>query len=173
MSTRSYIFTETDKGYQGIYVHFDGYFEGVGTTLQASYTDQQAVNQLIKLGDLSSLGKQLAPCEAVKRYGFGAMFNQEYLALAPEEQARLREDYFSGQYTIAYHRDRDEELNITEYPNALALMNDLKQGYEMIANIYLFQNGKWFYFNRNSSKWCALEPRLKQITKQNEQEEIA
>lgn len=136
--------------------------------MQEYYTDQQAVNQLIELGDLSVLGNQLAPCEAVKRYGFEAVLNQDFLALPPEEQERLREDYFNGQYTIAYHRDRGEVLKMTEYPNVLALMNDLKQGFHMIAYVYLFQNGKWYYLNWYNYQWCQLAPKLKQIAKQEE-----
>ena len=168
MSTRSYVFTETDKGYQGVYVHFDGYFGGVGATLQASYTNQQVVNQLVQLGNLSSLGKQLTPCEAVKRYGCNAMLRQEYLALSPEEQSQLSEAYYSGQHTIAYHRDGAETLKIIEYPNAMALMNDLEQGCDRFTYVYLFQNGKWFYFNWNSHEWCQLAPKLNQIAKQEE-----
>lgn len=58
MSTRSYIGTRnTDGTVDHIYCHFDGYPEGVGAILIKHYTNPNRVNELMKLGDLSVLGK--------------------------------------------------------------------------------------------------------------------
>jgi hypothetical protein len=58
MSTRSNIgVRNTDGTIDYIYCHFDGYPEGVGATLIKYYTNTNRVNELMKLGDLSVLGK--------------------------------------------------------------------------------------------------------------------
>lgn len=57
MSTRSRIGMEMPDGkIKSIYCHWDGYPEGVGKTLENSYTDPKKVEELLDLGDISSLG---------------------------------------------------------------------------------------------------------------------
>jgi hypothetical protein len=56
MSTRSRIAIENQDGtVDSIYCHFDGYLEGVGKTLFNHY-DQEKLEKLLELGDISSLG---------------------------------------------------------------------------------------------------------------------
>lgn len=58
MSTRSRIGIELKSGkVLSIYCHFDGYLDGVGETLKKFYSKRSIVEQLIALGDISSLGK--------------------------------------------------------------------------------------------------------------------
>ena len=60
MATRSRIGVEqADGSIRSIYCHFDGYLDGVGQTLLDHYSDSDKLNQLLDLGDLSSLGPQL------------------------------------------------------------------------------------------------------------------
>jgi len=60
MSTRSYIVKEyADGTKRGIYCHWDGSPESVGAKLVAHYTDQNKLEELINLGDLSSLGTEI------------------------------------------------------------------------------------------------------------------
>ena len=60
MSTRSFIAHKVVDKYEGITCHFDGYVEGgVGETLRNHYTDIGKVSNLISLGDLSSIGKDI------------------------------------------------------------------------------------------------------------------
>lgn len=54
MSTRSFVGMMIGDKCRAVYVHFDGYLEGVGADLQA-YTTQVAVENLIAGGDRSSL----------------------------------------------------------------------------------------------------------------------
>lgn len=54
-------------GVRGIYCHNDGYPNGVGKLLQKCYTTVDAVNNLIDLGDLSSLGSTLSETVAYGR----------------------------------------------------------------------------------------------------------
>ena len=57
MSTRSRIGMEMPDGkIKSIYCHWDGYPSGVGRTLESSYTGPKKVEELLDLGDISSLG---------------------------------------------------------------------------------------------------------------------
>ena len=49
MGTRTAIFQEQPNGqYKGIYVHYDGYIEGVGAMLHHAYQDRAKVKRLIE-----------------------------------------------------------------------------------------------------------------------------
>lgn len=54
MGTRSYVGMMVGDKCRAVYIHFDGYLEGVGADLQA-YTTQAAVEELINQGDRSTL----------------------------------------------------------------------------------------------------------------------
>jgi hypothetical protein len=58
MGTRSTIAIQNVDGtVTGIYCHWDGYLSHNGRILQENYTTEEAVRELIALGDLSSLGE--------------------------------------------------------------------------------------------------------------------
>ena len=60
MATRSFIATKNfDDSITGIYCHSDGYPEWVGRILATHYTDSATIDELIKLGSISSLGNTL------------------------------------------------------------------------------------------------------------------
>jgi hypothetical protein len=57
MSTRSRIAIEKQNGtVKSIYCHFDGYLSNNGEKLQNHYSTKEQLEQLIELGDISSLG---------------------------------------------------------------------------------------------------------------------
>ena len=57
MSTRARIAIENqDETVDSIYCHFDGYIDSVGKTLFNHY-DQEKLERLLELGDISSLGE--------------------------------------------------------------------------------------------------------------------
>lgn len=63
MATRSTIAIERKDGSVAqIYCHWDGYLENNGHILFENYQDADKVEQLISLGDLSSLGADLDSC---------------------------------------------------------------------------------------------------------------
>ena len=75
MSTNSTIAIRNDDGtYRHIYCHWDGYLEGVGLTLLENYTTKEQVNELLDLGDCSTLGESLEDSEFYgrDRYESGA-----------------------------------------------------------------------------------------------------
>ena len=55
MGTRSFVGVMVGDKCRAVYVHWDGYLEGVGAELQ-DYTTQAEVEELIADGDMSSLG---------------------------------------------------------------------------------------------------------------------
>lgn len=61
MSTRSTIAKVQEDGQtiRSIYCHFDGYPEYVGKVLQEYYTHENKIDQLLALGDLSILDKEI------------------------------------------------------------------------------------------------------------------
>lgn len=68
MATRSTIALEYPNGLvKVIYCHWDGYLTGVGKTLVEHYADFDTADQLIQLGDLSSLASTLTHSEFYAR----------------------------------------------------------------------------------------------------------
>lgn len=62
MATRSSIgILEENGSIYAVYVHFDGYPEGVGATLLDHYQDPVKIRELIALGNMSCLGDAVHP----------------------------------------------------------------------------------------------------------------
>ena len=124
MATRSTIWIKKANGkYDGIYCHWDGYPDGVGTVLKEHFTDVEKVKALIELGAISQLWESI-DCPV------GHCFDSP----APN-------------CTIAYHRDRGEELEVWR---DMTISELFTEDYN-----YIFNNGKWKYFkwdNRKSLK---------------------
>lgn len=60
MATRSTIALEYNDGtVKSIYCHYDGYLDGVGSTLLEHYTDPAKVDQLMQHGSMSTLGAEI------------------------------------------------------------------------------------------------------------------
>ena len=103
MSTRSRIAIEKQDGtVTSIYCHFDGYISGNGEILQNHFQDREKVEQLMALGDISSLESDIDE-------------------------------------TIAYHRDRGEDLNQHQHKDVEGFFVDNIHPYG-----YLFtKDNKW------------------------------
>lgn len=118
MATRSTISIENLSGkIRSIYCHWDGYPEHNGRILKEFYNDEEKVNALIDLGDLSSLDKRISPTEDEDH-----SFNN-----------------LAEGVTVAYHRDRGEELNISEFNS----FEEWRKGRNFQEYNYIFRNGKW------------------------------
>ena len=69
MSTRCQISALLPDGRSGcIYVHGDGYPEGVGKILADHYTDPDKIAQLIALGDCLSINPSIGRCSPFSAY---------------------------------------------------------------------------------------------------------
>ena len=70
MATRSFIGKlNKDDSITGIYCHWDGYPEHAGRILIDNYLTEQQVDQLLALGDLSSIAPTLVECESYSSRG--------------------------------------------------------------------------------------------------------
>ena len=70
MATRSFIGKlNKDDSITGIFCYWDGYPEHAGRILIDNYLTEQQVDQLLALGDLSSIAPTLAECESYSSRG--------------------------------------------------------------------------------------------------------
>ena len=118
MATRSNIAMKTKEGkIVSVYCHWDGYVANNGKILLENYTDIDKIEALVALGSLSSLGFVIG-----------------------EQQDFNDRDTGKDEWTLAYHRDRGEELSIQEYddiPSWIAEMEEyayLWNGQEWLVN---------------------------------------
>jgi hypothetical protein len=121
MATRSRIGIQDENGtIRSIYCHWDGYPEGVGATLNEHYLNRQKLNALINLGDISELGENVATID-------------EHSFNNPKEGI-----------TVAYHRDRGEELRPAKIDNSLDMFkHKLNESYGYVYTL----EGKWVIFS--------------------------
>jgi len=121
MSTRSYILHEQDDGtVRASYVHFDGYFGNVGRMLVEHYDYDAAPHEITTLGALRYLERKLFPS------------GEEHSFLHPE-----------GGVTVAYHRDRGDELHRGDFPSFKSWLDHLRKRGD-IEYAYFRRHGKWW-----------------------------
>lgn len=122
MSTVSRIAIKQDDGtYKSIYCHSDGYLEYNGVILYNHYKDKSKVEDLIKLGDISRLGKEVFPNPS-KPHDFSD----------PQENV-----------TVSYNRDRGEKLKFKCFLTKEELIK-----YSIVAKeniLYIYEDGIWKY----------------------------
>ena len=107
MATRSRIGIENEDGtVSSVYCHWDGYPSHNGKVLIAHYSDREKLKELIDLGAISSLKENVSPIEPIEDIigvrmlkGFKVIPKSVHTFDTPQEGV-----------TIAYHRDRGEEL---------------------------------------------------------------
>lgn len=119
-----------------IYCHFDGYPEDVGYILDTYYKDAGKVEDLLDLGDISSLKEEVSPSPS------------------------YTEKEIKDKVTVAYFRDKGGDWNSVA-PKHTQLANYEKEDL-MIDYKYLYKNSKW-YVDRESgvSLWTPVSDLLK------------
>lgn len=137
MATRSTISILKKNGeVRSVYCHWDGYPSNNGVILLVHYEEPKKVNQLFKLGDISSLGKHISPVEGEE---------------TPEDKV-----------TQFYGRDRNEKnvsakkfANLEEY----ATKADFQE-YD-----YLFDETKkkWFLYDPHEYKLKDLSVAVEEV----------
>ena len=129
MGTRSLIGVMHGDVCKSVYCHWDGYLSHNGVILQEHY-DSAKANQLVALGNLSSLGKNLGEKHA---------FDTHQLTPAQREQHEL--DH--GDSCTFYARDRDEEGQGWEvdftFANFLSRVNECGADY-----YYIMKDNVWY-----------------------------
>jgi len=132
MSTRSLIGVLHNNQYKAVYCHFDGYLSGVGKTLLNHY-DAVKADQLVALGDISSLGNEIG-----EKHDF---------------------DNCPKGVTNFYGRDRGEDdVSFRKYDSAAEMISENV----CIDFIYVMHDGVWYvnYSNGNAAEWCVLADKL-------------
>jgi hypothetical protein len=120
MGTRSTIAVENaDKTITAIYCHWDGYPTHVGKILNEHYTNPKKVAELMALGDLSSLGREIG--------------------------GKTDFDSHKGHDTcLAYGRDRGEtDVGAKVFVSKLVWKNEMNKWEWGCEYAYLFKRGKW------------------------------
>jgi hypothetical protein len=129
MGTRSRIGVMHGDKVKSIYCHWDGYLHFNGRILQESY-DSSKANQLVALGDLSSLRANIG----------------EKHKFSPFDQKELSNEEFEKQFgdmCTFYGRDRGEKD--TEFKVAHSFEEFLGQCYDSAAEYYyIMRDGVWY-----------------------------
>ena len=127
MATRGNIaIVNGDGSITSIYVHWDSYPEYVGKLLLNHYNNVGIINELLKLGNLSNLDKNVNPTES-------HTFDK------PQDGV-----------CVAYGRERGEK------DQEAIVFEDLGEFEDSASNSwadyqYLFEDGKWSYRNVNNT----------------------
>ena len=156
MGTRSMIAIENphSKAVKAIYCHWDGYLQHNGSILNEHYSNSPKVNNLIALGDLSSLRPEI-----------GVQHAFSSLDVPKEEQEAYDKEH--GNSCTFYTRDRGEDAPYKHFESAKAALEYYNGSW--CEYFYLFrydadlESGKWFFKDRNGGAWKRLATALKKI----------
>jgi len=151
MGTRSMIGIENPitKVVKTVYCHWDGYLEHNGFILNEFYTASPKVNNLIALGDLSSLGANIG-----EKHGF---------------DERLDVDEYKDTRCTFYTRDRGETAPYKRFETAKEAVAYYDGSW--CEYFYLFkydedlESGKWYYKTREGGAWKRLSTAMKKLSK--------
>ena len=115
MATRSNIAYKTPEGtIRSVYAHWDGYVANNGKILEENYQDQAKIEALVALGSLSVLGAELG-----EKQDFNDRSTQK------------------DEWTLAYNRDRGEQLVVNEYDDIPSWIDDMEE------YAYLWNGKEW------------------------------
>ena len=160
MGTRSGIGIENPNtgAIKAIYCHWDGYLAHNGSILNKHYDSSPKVNNLIALGDLSSLRPEIGVKHAFSQFDL------------PEAEREAFEKSVENMCTF-YGRDREETgVSYKHFNTRKDFVNSIDGEY-----FYLFvydadlEGGKWFYKKYNETAWKRLSTALSKI----EEKELA
>jgi len=112
MATRSRIGKlQNDGTVRSIYCHWDGYIENNGKILVENYKDEEVIDRLLNVGDISSLREM--PEDIGQGYGKEARVSQsveDYLGIGEEYNYLFKDGEWYVDYVDedAYERDEDD-----------------------------------------------------------------
>lgn len=118
MSTQCGIAIKTEKGYNTIYVHSDGYPEYMWPMLIENYNSEELANKLVSFGDASFIDKKLEPTSDYHHFG------------TPEPDV-----------CMFYHRDRGESWE--GVAPAIMTREELFNGFYYS---YVWEDGHWNFY---------------------------
>ena len=129
MGTRSRIGVMHGNKVKSIYCHWDGYLHFNGRILQESY-DSARANQLVALGDLSSLRAKIGEKHAFSKFEL------------PTEEVEAFETLTENWCTF-YGRDRGEKGTEFEVDHTFAEFLERVDGCGA-EYYYIMENGEWY-----------------------------
>jgi hypothetical protein len=140
------------KDVRAVYCHWDGYLEHNGAILQKHYSASPKVNNLIALGDISSLRPEIGEKHAFSK-----------LEVPMDGDAY---DKLYGNMTTFYTRDRGEDTPFKVFKN----LSKATEHYTWSEYYYCFkyskaddyQSGEW-YFKKNGGRWKKLGPAIAKL----------
>jgi len=154
MGTRSMIAIQNpySKDVRAVYCHWDGYLEHNGSLLHKHYSNSSKVNNLIALGDISSLRPEIGEKHAFSR-----------LETPMDEEVY---DKLYGNMTTFYTRDRGEDAPFQVFPT----LAEACDHYTWSEYFYCFkyskaddyQSGEWHY-KTAGGRWKKLAPAIKKL----------
>ena len=148
MGTRSVIGVMHGDVCKAVYCHWDGYLEHNGRILQEHY-DSAKANNLVALGDISSLGKEIGEKHAFSHFELRAEEVQAYKELTEN-------------WTTFYGRDRGEEnvswKTMTNWSQFEDFFNGCGAEYA-----YIMRDGVW-YVKQYSGELEVLGQALEKVT---------
>ena len=154
MGTRSMIAIQNpyNKTVRAVYCHWDGYLEHNGAILQKHYAASPKVNNLIALGDISSLKAEIG-----EKHDFSRLDS----TLPEAEYEKLY-----GNMTTFYTRDRGEDTPFQVFKT----LAEAEEHYTWSDYFYCFkyskaddyQSGEWHY-KQNGGRWKKLAPTIKKL----------
>jgi hypothetical protein len=148
MGTRSVIGVMHGDVCKAVYCHWDGYLEHNGRILQEHY-DSAKANNLVALGDISSLGKEIGEKHAFSHFELRAEEVQAYKELTEN-------------WTTFYGRDRGEEnvswKTMTNWSQFEDFFNGCGAEYA-----YIMRDGVW-YVKQYSGELEVLSQALEKVT---------
>jgi len=155
MGTRSMIAIQNpyNKTVRAVYCHWDGYLEHNGAILQKHYSNSPKVNNLIALGDISSLRSEIGEKHAFSR-----------LETPMDDEAY---DKLYGNMTTYYGRDRGETG--TEF-KVFKTLAEAEEHYGWSDYFYCFKYtkssdytlGEWHY-KKAGERWKKLAPAIRKL----------
>lgn len=126
MATRSRIAIETQDGVISIYCHWDGHIETNGKILFENY-DREKTEQLIALGNISSLDKTIENTDAYHRDQGDDLIQKLYLDVED-----LFENGFNSGEEYVYCLTKDNIWLVNEYgSNNVAILKEALEEQEV------------------------------------------
>jgi hypothetical protein len=143
------------KDVRAVYCHWDGYLEHNGSLLQKHYSASPKVNNLIALGDISSLKAEIGIQHAFSSLDVPKVDQEAY-------------DKEHGNSCTFYTRDRGEDAPFKVFPT-LAKAQDYFEG-SWCEYLYVFKytkasdytTGEWHY-KKMGGRWKKLAPALAKL----------
>ena len=140
MGTHSRIGVMHGDKVKSVYCHWDGYLEHNGQVLE-QYYDSAKANQLVALGDMSTLRPQIGEKHAFSQFD-----------LPPEEVEAYKE--LTRDWCTFYGRDRGE-VSVWKVANTFEEFLDQADGCGA-EFYYIMKDGVWYFGNSNTSPLMGL-----------------